>query len=273
MRRNRRRMPFNEKMETKKIITISLIVFIIAIITFIITIISYNKYINKTTEIAKNKNNIMNLSNINSNEEILKTSSNFGKTINEVEQDSENNKEEVNKIAVNTSNLIKENEEKQEIENNENGQNQNVSTSTNIKKEEKLEDPTFIKPVDGIITKQYSKDTLIYSNTLQEWITHNGIDIEAPKTTLVKASSDGTIKKIKNDPRYGLTIVIEHNNGYESIYSNLLTAEFIKEGEKVKQGQTIATVGNSATFEISDNPHLHFEITKDSNYLDPEIYI
>ena len=53
----------------------------------------------------------------------------------------------------------------------------------------------------------------------------------------------------------------------------MLTAEFVVEGENVKQGQTLGTVGNSATFEILDDPHLHFEILKDGNSIDPEMYI
>ena len=108
---------------------------------------------------------------------------------------------------------------------------------------------------------------------MQEWVTHNGIDIKADKTTVVKASAEGKVKSIKNDPRFGITVVIEHVNGYSSVYSNLLTAEFVKEGEEVTQGQTIGTVGNTATFEIADSPHLHFEILKDNENLDPEIYL
>ena len=119
----------------------------------------------------------------------------------------------------------------------------------------------------------FRSENLIYSETLKEWVTHNGIDIKAEKATIVKASSEGTIKSIKNDPRYGITIVIEHTNGYVSVYSNLLTAEFVKEGEKVKQGQTIGTVGNTAAFEIADDPHLHFEILKDNKYINPSEYI
>ena len=53
----------------------------------------------------------------------------------------------------------------------------------------------------------------------------------------------------------------------------MLTAEFIEEGEKVEQGQTIGTVGNTATFEIADESHLHFEIQKDSQSVDPELYL
>ena len=89
----------------------------------------------------------------------------------------------------------------------------------------------------------------------------------------MKASSDGTVKAIKNDPRYGLTIILEHNNEFATIYSNLLSTEFVTVGDNVKQGQAIGTVGTSATFEIVDEPHLHFEITKDGENIDPEMYI
>ena len=81
------------------------------------------------------------------------------------------------------------------------------------------------------------------------------------------------VKSIKNDPRYGLTIVVEHSNGFTSVYANLLTAEFVVVGESVKVGQTLGTVGNSATFEILDDAHLHFEILKDGVAVDPEMYV
>ena len=70
-----------------------------------------------------------------------------------------------------------------------------------------------------------------------------------------------------------MTIVVEHQNGFTTVYSNLLSAEFVVEGENVKSGQTLGTVGNSATFEILDDSHLHFEILKDGNSIDPEMYI
>ena len=90
---------------------------------------------------------------------------------------------------------------------------------------------------------------------------------------MVSSAADGVVSKIKSDPRYGLTVIIEHNNGYETVYANLLTAEFVVEGEEVKAGQTIGTIGNSASFEIADDYHLHFEILKDGEYIDPSKYI
>ena len=139
--------------------------------------------------------------------------------------------------------------------------------------EEVKNDPTFQMPVEGEIIKHFGKDKLIYSETLKEWTTHLGIDIKADKTTVVKAAADGVVKSIKNDPRYGLTVVLEHENGFTSVYSNLLTAEFVVVGENVKMGQTLGTVGNSATFEILDDSHLHFEILKDGTSIDPEMYL
>lgn len=131
----------------------------------------------------------------------------------------------------------------------------------------------FMYPVDGAIGKEFATEKLVFSETLQEWITHNGIDIKAERTTVVKAVEEGKVIAIKNDPRYGLTIIVEHRDGYKSIYSNLLTAEFVSEGENVIKGQTLGTVGNSAIFEISDEPHLHFELLKDEEYLDPTIHV
>lgn len=145
--------------------------------------------------------------------------------------------------------------------------------NTNKTEEQKSVDPTFKYPVTGEVLTEYAKDKLVYSNTLGEWITHTGIDIKAEKTTVVKASADGTVKAIKTDPRYGLTVVIEHANGFSTVYSNLLTAEFVKEGEKVTSGQTIGTVGNTASFEILDESHLHFEILKNGEQIDPNMYL
>lgn len=262
MRNNRRARNFNEETETKKLIYISIAVVILAILTFAITYVVYSNVLNKNSQDLTQKITDMGTQ----TEGTLSEASNpIGKNVNEVKEEQENTE----KIAINTTNVEKQTEEKK---------NETIETKAQeekkqeIKKEE-IKDPTFTKPVEGNIIKEFASENLIYSETLKEWVTHNGIDIKAEKACIVKASSEGTVKSIKNDPRYGITIVIEHTNGYASVYSNLLTAEFVKEGEKVKQGQTIGTVGNTSAFEIADEPHLHFEILKDNKYLNPSEYI
>ena len=277
MRRESRRR--EQGFETKKALYISGSVLAVAIIGFVVAFLSYgNGNDNPNYEIAKIDTNIIEKR----TENTQATGTEFGRTVNEMENITEN----VTKYAVNTSKQEEEEKENKTSEKSTNTKSQNTQTKNTTKEQtqtktdsstkqnnKKTENPTFKNPVEGEVIKEYAKDKLVYSNTLGEWIVHDGIDIKANKTTVVKASAEGTVKSIKNDPRYGLTVIIEHSNGFTSVYSNLLTAEFVVEGEKVKQGQTIGTVGTTATFEISDEPHLHFEIRKDGNSLDPTLYL
>ena len=273
---NRQRRGYNKsEMDIKRVLYIAGGILSLSVIAFIaIFILGSGK--EHEPEIAKYNTSIIDDYNTNTIEE---TSSQMGRTVNEM-QDEENSvqsneitnevannsqsDDDSTKYAINTSKVESKsvNETKKE--------NKVVKEE---KKEEEIKDPEFAMPVEGEIIREYAKDSLVYSPTLDEWITHNGIDIAAEKTTVVKSAEAGTVKSIKNDPRYGLTVVIEHVNGFSSVYSNLLTAEFIEEGEKVKKGQTIGTVGNTATFEIADESHLHFEILKNSEYVDPELYV
>lgn len=219
------------------------------------------------------------------NTSTTQASTQIGKSINEVKTEMDNIAEKDTNVTTDnskaTSNSV-DTSKKQKNTNNESSKTkENIASSTNNSKNEneietsKLDESqlVFSKPVDGEIIREYAKDKLVYSETLKEWITHTGVDIKAEKTSVVKAAAEGKVSSIKNDPRYGLTVVIEHQNGFKTVYSNLLTAEFVTEGEEIAAGQTIGTVGNSANFEILDESHLHFEILKDNESLDPTIYI
>lgn len=182
----------------------------------------------------------------------------------------------INNVKTNT-NL----EESEKIKNEKTGVNQvdepDIKEDSNVGANddamETKEEITFVKPTDGEVISEYAKDNLIYSETLKEWITHTAIDLKADKTSVIKAAADGVVKSIVNDPRYGLTVVIQHDEGYETVYANLLTAEFVVVGEEVSQGQTIGTAGNTASFESCMESHLHFELLKDGEYLNPSIYL
>lgn len=143
------------------------------------------------------------------------------------------------------------------------------TTSNEVEENKENEEVKFEAPVKGEIIREFAPDSLVYSETLEEWVTHNGVDVKADKTTVVKAAAAGTVFAIKNDPRYGLTVIVNHAGGYKTVYSNLLTAEYVVEGEEIEAGQTIGTVGNTATFEFLDDYHLHFELMKDGEYVNP----
>lgn len=248
------------KNKSKNIMYLSGSLLLIGIISFILTFIIYSNNLDKqqaqidTSKLASLVQNTANAINTQT------ASTQMSKTIEESKNEIEQNKS-YNTV---TNTIVKKDNTKQSNTN-------RVTKETSL--EEKKTDTTFIKPIEGEIYKEYAKDNLVYSKTLEEWTTHLGIDIKAEKTTLVKAACDGKIKSIKTDPRYGLSIIIEHQNEFETLYSSLLTAEFVKVGEEVKQGQTIGTVGNTSTFEIADESHLHFEISRNGEKLDPNLYI
>lgn len=296
MRREKRNNNVEDKVKWGKLVS-----FIIAIILLIIAIsasmsqektvgnISFNRNLTETNKVESASSDLSKSVN-----QILIQNSIGGD--NEEESDDELNEIQSSLITNQTENNVSDkkvstnitasNEKVNTINTNENTSNTNEANKENQVSDEQTENKEeenttnennnttqFIFPVEGEVIKEFAKDNLIYSETLEEWITHPGIDIKADRTTIVKSVADGTVKSIKNDPRYGLTVTIEHSDGYTSVYSSLLTAEFVKEGEKVTQGQTIGTVGNSAVFEVAEDNHLHFELLKDGSNINPEMYL
>ena len=280
-RRRDRRRKFAEGEEKgfglKNTLYIAGTILALGIIAFFVTVVVYNNSLDKlysdleTQEIGEVTENT-------GNENILEeASATLGKTVDEMinettEISAENEEVQETVVKEDTSNTetVKETntEEKNEETKSEETKNKEVEEETKENVEE-VKEPSFSAPVEGEVQKEYAVDKLVYSETLKEWVTHTGIDIKAEKTTVVKAAEEGTVTAIKNDPRYGITVIIEHSGGYETRYANLLTAEFVTVGEKVTKGQTIGTVGDTGAFEILDEPHLHFELLKDGEYQDP----
>ena len=268
----------NKTLSDKIILYSSIGVAILAVI--LIGLLVYSKSL--SDEVKEGTMSLEEMANLtkNTTQNTESASTEIGKTV----EESKNEMNETNSTSINNANTN--NLSTNNLSNNKNNvgntttnttANNNISakaTNADInKKAETKQELSFEKPVEGEIVREYAKDNLIYSATLEEWVTHMGVDIKADKTTVVKSAEKGKIKSIKNDPRYGLTIVIEHNDGFQTVYSNLLTSEFVVEGEEVEKGQSIGTVGNTATFEIADEPHLHFEILKESIPVDPNIYL
>jgi len=248
---------------------------ILAIIVFALLIYSknLNDEVKEGTLTSEQISNILN--SVVTTENTESASTEIGKSVNELSNEVKNTVVE-NKISE-----LPENTTKNQVLTTENVKpttakaenTENAENIENAEKEDEIVQLNFEFPVEGEIVREFAVDNLVFSETLQEWTTHTGIDIKADKTTVVKSAEEGTVKTIKNDPRYGLTVVVQHDGGYQTVYSNLLTSEFVVEGEKIKKGQSIGTVGNTAAFEIADEPHLHFEIMKDSVQIDPCIYL
>lgn len=98
---------------------------------------------------------------------------------------------------------------------------------------------------------------------------HKGTDIAAPKGTPVYASASGTVTLAKWYSGYGKCVIIDHGNGYQTLYGHN-SAIYVKPGQYVEQGENIAAVG--MTGQATGN-HCHFEVRSGGKILNPEAYI
>jgi len=176
-----------------------------------------------------------------------------------------------NKKAVTTkqiNNSVKKNQDKKVEQPVKTIQKEPDNVEVTINKQLKFDWPVF-----GKIINSYAKDSLIFSKTLQQWTTHEGVDIYSEEGTPVRTAAEGVIKSIKNDPVYGITIIIEHKDGTKTIYANLSTGRMVKVGQVVKRGKAISGIGRTSGFECEDETHLHFEVIKDGNRVNPSEYL
>lgn len=125
------------------------------------------------------------------------------------------------------------------------------------------------QPVEnGTIIKVFSPKNPVRSNTTSDWRTHQGIDISAKNGTAVHAVRNGTVKSVYSDPMLGNVICIEHSGGYTAYYCGLTETPVVMEGNTVYAGDTIGYV-DIVPFEVLDESHLHLEVKKDGEYVDP----
>ena len=128
-------------------------------------------------------------------------------------------------------------------------------------------------PLVGSIGMKYAVDSLVYSKTLDQFTTHEGIDIIAPINTPVMAAQAGEVIEVVVDSRLGITIAIAHEGNIITRYSNLSTDQMVEVGDFVERGEVISGVGRSALFSIAEEPHLHFEVLVEGKNVDPSLYI
>ncbi len=131
---------------------------------------------------------------------------------------------------------------------------------------------TLQKPVEGETLTDYAMDKLVYNKTLDEWRTHSGVDIGAALNAAVKAAADGKVVDVKKDPRLGYLIILEHADGFETIYANLKEEANVEIGDTVSCGDVIGWVGATAPFEYAEDAHLHFEVLLNDNCVNPWLY-
>ena len=132
------------------------------------------------------------------------------------------------------------------------------------------------------LAKGHAVESLVYSETLNMWSTHAGVDIICDEGAEIFSVLDGTVVSAESDPLMGNKVVLSHAGGLKTVYASLGSiAENLKAGDTVRRGQVIGQAGNSAINESAEGNHLHFEViqieTKDGQEvekaLNPEDYL
>lgn len=126
-----------------------------------------------------------------------------------------------------------------------------------------------IMPVEGEVSHPFSNGELVKSETLGVWKTHDGCDILCPLDTDVKSMSAGVVTEIREDPLWGICVVVEQNNGLTVEYCGLAKELKIKTGQEIKEGEIIGETSDTCQIEIVQEPHLHLGVKQGGKWIDP----
>lgn len=132
----------------------------------------------------------------------------------------------------------------------------------------------YVVPVkDATILKDYSATEYQYNDTLKHWEIHKAIDFLAEKGADVYAFADGTVTDVKTNHMEGTYVEITHSNGLVSVYKSMDSKLNVKVGDKVIAGTVIGTVGDQMGKELNSGAHLHFELWRNGDKVDPNDYL
>lgn len=117
--------------------------------------------------------------------------------------------------------------------------------------------PSFIWPVKGVVYSRFGA---------RGASRHDGIDIAAPEGTAIQAAADGEVIYSGVQRGYGNLVILRHEGGLVTIYAHN-RENLVREGDRVRKGQTIAKVGRTGR---ATGPHVHFEVRRGTKPIDPQ---
>lgn len=126
---------------------------------------------------------------------------------------------------------------------------------------------TFILPHDGEIIRPYSPEVPLYSETMNDWRTHSGIDIAVKEGDEAVSVGKGKVSKVLVDSSYGYTVEVDYGS-FTARYCGLKQGEAAGIGQSLEKGDSVGVI-DAVPCEANSGPHLHFEIIKEGIEVDP----
>lgn len=124
----------------------------------------------------------------------------------------------------------------------------------------------YLLPLNSSVTQSFSDGNMVFSKTMNDWRTHDGIDIGGNIGDNAVAIQDGRVLNVYNDTLWGDVVEIEHGNGLTAKYCGVKSE--LKENTVVNQGQVIGTV-TAIPVENGENVHVHLETIISEKNVDP----
>lgn len=133
-------------------------------------------------------------------------------------------------------------------------------------------DKTLTWPVNGEVILPYSMETTVYFKTLDQYQCNPGMLIAAGNGTTVKNAYLGKVTKVTSDNVYGNLVTLYIGNDYSIVYGQLDTI-YVKEGDYVKAGESIGTIGSPTDSFAEEGSHLFFQMLQGEETVDPMLFI
>ena len=127
--------------------------------------------------------------------------------------------------------------------------------------------PASTQPFSGRVLNAYSGDELVYSKTLGDWRTHNGVDYACAEGSAVSAPCSGKVTETGTDGRWSSVVTLEDASGRLWRVCGV-NSPAVKPGDTVTAGQKLGTVG-TISCECAEEAHIHLEVLQNGQYLDP----
>ncbi len=124
----------------------------------------------------------------------------------------------------------------------------------------------YLLPLNNKVIKNYSDGDMVYSKTMDDWRTHDGIDVGGNIGDNVIAVQDGKVLEVSVDEMWGDTVTIQHGNGLKAIYRGVKAT--VKKDADIEQGQVIGTLV-AIPIEEKDGAHVHLETEVNGKTADP----
>ena len=147
-----------------------------------------------------------------------------------------------------------------------------IPVTTDVGELDFTSDKTLTWPVNGDVILPYSMETTVHFKTLDQYQCNPGMLIAAGNGTTVKNAYLGKVTKVTSDNMYGNLVTLYIGNDYSIIYGQLDTI-YVKEGDYVKAGESIGTIGNPTDSFTEEGSHLFFQMLEGEKAIDPMMFI